>query len=194
MPVLAIRAAVLVLAAVVTTPQDPLREALNLGHTRDQGLFDSFNRGYQLTPSGTIDRAEIITEFRRAVMLVREREALGDYIQDSRTLSNALASSAGLVTVVVEARLNPLNTYMHAPSYELYVSTGPTTRPIAGKPFTREAVYPIGAPAGSGMVAVRLTASFPRADIEAASQPAVVVLNDRADVVWQARLDLSRYR
>ena len=194
MPSLAIRAATFVLAAVLTVSQDPLREALNLGHTRDQGLFDSFNRGYQLTPSGTIDRAEIITEFRRAVILVREREALGDYIQDSRTLSNALAPFAGLVTVVVEARLNPLNTYMKAPSYELYVSTGPSTRPIAGKPFTREAVYPVGAPAGSGMVAVRLTASFPRADIEAASQPAIVVLDDRADVVWQARLDLSRYR
>jgi hypothetical protein len=184
----------LALSARAVAPQDPLREALNLGHTRDQGLFDSFNRGYQLTSSGTVDRAEIVTEFRRAVMLVREREALGDYIQDSRTLSNALAAFAGLVTVVVEARLNPLNTYMHAPSYELYVSTGPTTRPIAGKPFTRDAVYPIGAPAGSGMVAVRLTASFPRADIEAASQPAIVVLDDRADVIWQARLDLSRYR
>jgi hypothetical protein len=188
--------AVLLVSALASAAatQDPLREALNLGHTRDQSLYDSFNRGYQLTTSGTIGRAEIVTEFRRAVMLVREREALGDYIQDSRTLSNALAPFAGLVTVIVEARLNPLNTYMNAPSYELYVSTGPTTRAVAGKPFTREAVYPIGAPAGSGMVAVRLTASFPRADIEAAAQPSFVVTDDRAEVLWQTRIDLSRYR
>jgi hypothetical protein len=191
------RALALVFLAALTVaavPQDPLREALNLGHTRDQSLFDSFNRGYQLTSSGTIDRAEIITEFRRAVMLVRERESLGDYIQDSPTLSNALAPFAGLVTVIVEARLNPLNTYAKAPSYELYVSTGPTTKPIAGKPSTRDAVYPIGAPSGSGMVAVRLTASFPRADIEAAAQPAIVVADDRAEILWQQRIDLSRYR
>jgi hypothetical protein len=127
-------------------------------------------------------------------MLVREREALGDYIQDSRTLSNALAPFAGLVTVIVEARLNPLNTYRNAPSYELYVSTGPATKPIAAKPYTREPVYPIGAPAGSGMVAVRITASFPRGDIEAAPQPAFVVTDDRAEVIWQQRIDLGRYR
>jgi hypothetical protein len=194
MPPLATRAAILALAAFAIAAQDPLREALNLGHTRDQSLFDSFNRGYQLTPSGTIDRAEIITEFRRAVMIVREQEAIGTYIQDSRALTSALAPFAGLITVIVEARLNPLNAYVKAPSYELYVSTGPSTKPIAGKPFGRDAVYPIGAPAGGGIVAVRLTASFPRADIESAAQPAIVVADDRAGVIWQARIDLSRYR
>jgi len=191
------RAIATVLAAALTIAwgsQDSLRDALNLGHTRDDALFDSFNRGYQLTVSGTIDSAEIITEFRRAAMLVRQREALGDYIQDTRALANALAASAGLVTFVVQARLNPLNTYQKAPNYELYVSTGPTSKPIAGKPSSREAVYPLGAPQGSGMIAVRLTASFPRADIEAAAQPAIVLTDDRAEVLWQARIDLTRYR
>jgi hypothetical protein len=194
MPSNAIRAAVLVLIAFAIPSQDPLRDALTLGHSKDQSLVDSFNHGYQLTASGTIGRAEIVTEFRRAVILVRERESLGDYIPDAHALTTALAPFAGLITVIVEARLNPLNTYTKAPPYELYVSTGPTTKPIAGKPFTREAIYPIGARAGSGMAAVRLTASFPRADIEAAAQPAIVVADDRADVIWQQRIDLSRYR
>ncbi len=194
MPSTAIRTAILALVAFAIPWQDALRDALTLGHSKDQSLVDSFNRGYQLTASGTIGRAEIVTEFRRAVMLVREREALGDYIPDSHGLSTALAPLAGLITVIVEARLNPLNTYTKAPPYELYVSTGPTTKPIAGKPFTRESIYPIGAPPGSGMAAVRLTASFPRADIEAAAQPTVVVADDRAEVIWQRRIDLSRYR
>jgi len=190
------RVRAILLAAVLSAAlaQDPLRDALNLGHTRDQVLFDAFNRGYALTASGTIDSAEIITEFRRAVLIIREREGLGDYIQDTRNLSNALAPYAGLVTFVVQARLNPLNTYAKAPNYELYVSTGTTTKPLAGKPFVREPIYPVGTTAGSGMVAVRLTASFPRADIEAASQPRVVVADDNANTIWQARIDLSRYR
>src|SRR5579864_6438733 len=96
-------ARVLLVALLSAAAQDPLREALNLGHTRDQALFDSFTRGYQLTTTGTMERA---------VMLVREREAVGDYIQDSRTLSNAPAPFAGRVTIIVEARLNPLNTFM----------------------------------------------------------------------------------
>jgi hypothetical protein len=194
MPSTAIGTAILAFVAFAIPWQDALRDALNLGHSKDQSLVDSFNRGYQLTASGTIGRAEIVTEFRRAVMLVREREALGDYIPDSHGLSTAVAPFAGLITVIVEARLNPLNTYTKAPPYELYVSTGPTTKPIAGKPFTRESIYPIGAPPGSGMAAVRLTASFPRADIEAAAQPTIVVADDRADVIWQQRIDLGRYR
>ena len=194
MPSSAILAAILALITFAIPLQDPLRDALTLGHSRDQSLVDAFHRGYQLTATGTIGRAEIVTEFRRAVILVRERESLGDYIPDSHALSTALAPFAGLITVIVEARLNPLNTYTKAPSYELYVSTGPTTGPIAGHPFAREPIYPIGAPPGSGMGAVRLTASFPRADIEAAAQPAIVVADDRAEVIWQQRIDLSRYR
>jgi hypothetical protein len=185
----------LIAACILALAQDPLRDALNLGHTHDQALFDSFNRGYQLTASGTIDSAEIITEFRRAVILVRDRDALGDYIQDTRTLSNALAPFAGLVTFVVQARLNPLNAYVKAPAYELYISTGPSTKPLAAKPYLREPVYPMGgAPPSAGMIAVRLTASFPRSEIESAPQPALVVTDDRAEILWQARIDLGRYR
>jgi hypothetical protein len=187
--------AILIAACTLALAQDPLRDALNLGHTHDDALLDSFDRGYQLTASGTIDSAEIITGFRRAVMLVRERDRLGDYILDTRTLSNALAPFDGLVTFVVQVRLNPLNTYAKPPAYELYISTGPATKPLAGKPYLREPIYPIGAaPVGTGMMAVRLTASFPRADIEAAPQPALVVTDDRAEILWQARVDLGRYR
>ena len=187
--------ATLIAACMLALAQDPFRDALNLGHTHDEALFESFNRSYQLAVSGTIDSAEIITEFRRAVILVRDRDALGDYIQDTRTLSNALTPFAGLVTFVVQVRLNPLNTYGKAPAYELYISTGPSTKPLAAKPYLREPIYPVGAAAPSaGMIAVRMTASFPRADIESASQPALVVTDDHAEILWQARVDLRRYR
>ena len=185
---------VLIVACVLALAQDALRDALNLGHTHDDALFDSFNRGYALTVSGTIDSAEIITEFRRAALLVRQREAIGDYIQDTRTVANALAPYAGLVTFIVQARLNPLNTYQQPPKYELYITTGPLTEPLAGKPFQREPIYPMNAPASAGMIAVRLTASFPRVDIESAARPSLVVTDDRAELLWQARIDLSRYR
>ena len=191
----AIAATLLALAALALAPQNTLREALNLGHTRDDALYDAFNRGYQLSVSGTIDSAEIITEFRRAVMLVREGEATGTYLQDAHALSVALAPYAGRVTVIVQARLNPLNTYAKTPAYELYISTGPSTKAIGPKPFARDPVYPVGGGGpGSPIVAVRLTATFPRADIDAAPQPSLVVTDDRAEVIWQARLDLSRYR
>jgi hypothetical protein len=176
--------------------QDSLRDALNLGHTRDEALYGAFNRGYQLAASGSVDSAEVITEFRQAVMLVRQRETLGDYIQDPRALSAALAPYAGRVTFVAQARLNPLNTYVKPPAYDLYVSTGPSTKPLAGNPSRRDPVYPPGTGPGLAgpLTGVRVTSTFVRADVEAAAQPSIVLTDDRAEIIWQARIDLSRYR
>jgi hypothetical protein len=189
-----IRVVILALAACAFTPQDSLQDAINLGHTHDETLFVSFNNAYSLTVSGSIDSAEVLTEFRRAVLFVRQRAALADYIQDTHTLANAMAPYAGLVSFVVQARLNPLNTYQKAPNYDLYISTGPSTPPLAGKPLTREPIYPVNMQKPSGMIAVRLTASFPRADIEAAPQPSLLLTDDHAGILWQTRIDLSRYR
>jgi hypothetical protein len=186
--------AILALSAFTLAPQDSLRDAITLGHTRDDTLFASFNSGYSLAVSGTVDSAEVMTEFRRAVVFVRQREALADYIQDTHTLASAMAPYAGLVTFIVQARLNPLNTFTKVPNYDLYISTGPSTPPLAGKPFARDPIYPVNMQPPSAMIAVRLTASFSRADVEAAPAPTLLLTDDHAGILWQTRIDLSRYR
>jgi hypothetical protein len=189
MPVRAIPLLALVLLAQV----DYAREAIALGKTHDDALYESFNKGYSLSPADTIDNAEIVTEFRRAVMLVREKVAMGDYAITERDLNTAIAPYLGKVTYIVQARLNPMNTFIKPPAYDLYVSTGPTSKPIAPENLKREPVYAIGPP-GSAIVAVRLEATFKRADILSARVPMLVVINDHADIVWQTRIDLSRFR
>jgi hypothetical protein len=186
---------VLVLAssAVPATQSDWLREAVVLGQTHDDALFESFNKGYSLAPTGTIEQAEIITEFRRAVLLVREKALAGDYSFREAQLAKALAPFKGLVTFIVRVRLHPLNTLVKVPAYDLYVSTGPRSPPIPAKDLKRDPIYALG-PMGSPLVGVRLEASFPRAEIERAAAPALVVTDDKAEVIWQARVDLSRYR
>jgi hypothetical protein len=170
------------------------REALGLGRTHDDALFESFNKSYELSPSGTIDHAEIITEFRRAVLIVRAHALQGDYAFGAEDLAKALAPYKGLVTFVVQVRLNPLNTLIKEPAYDLYVSTGPRSPPVAPKALKREPVYPPGGAPGSTPVAVRLEASFPRAEIERAPAPLLIVTDEKAEILWQARIDLSRYR
>jgi hypothetical protein len=44
------------------------------------------------------------------------------------------------------------------------------------------------------MSAVRLEGAFLRAEIEAAPSPVLVVTDDQANIIWKARIDLSRYR
>lgn len=171
---------------------DPLRDALNLGQTRDDALFASFNTSYNLPVSGTIDRMEIVTEFRRAVLLAREQMQQGHIGFDANDLAKAIDPFKGVVTFIVQVRLNPQNAFIKEPAYDLYVATGPKTPPIAARSLQRMPIGPQGAI--SPVLAVRLEASFVRADIERVEAPFLIVTDEKADTLWQVRLDLSRYR
>jgi hypothetical protein len=183
------------LLSVALAPQgNSPRDALRLGRTNDDALYAAFDSSYKLAVSGVIDSAEIITEFRRSVLIVRARALQGEYSFGDTDLIKAMAPFAGLVTCIVQVRLHPLNVFAKEPAYELYLSTGPRSPPVATKTMMREPVYPPGAEPGSTMVAVKLEASFPRAEIERAESPRLIVTDEKAEILWQARLDLSRYR
>jgi hypothetical protein len=188
---------VLVAAATATVARqaDEARDALNLGRTHDQALYDAFNAGYHLTPSGVVDSVEVITEFRRAVLIVREHAMRGEYSFTANDLAAALAPYRGLVTFIAHVRLHPLNTYAGPPAYDLYVRTGANSKPIASPRITRDPVYPPGSIGpGNAMTAIRLEAAFPRADIMTAAEPSLVLNDEHGTVLWQTRLDLSRFR
>jgi hypothetical protein len=191
MPVRPLPLAALLL--LVLPAQDFVRDAIALGRTRDAALYEAFNRGYELTAGGAIERAEIVTEFRRAVLLVRERADQGVYAVTERDLTLAMAPHRGKIGFVVQARLHPLHTYAKVPGYDLYIGTGPRTPPISTTDLERIPMYAIGPPGGP-LVGVRLEATFERADIAAARAPTLILTDDKADVLWQARIDLSRFR
>jgi hypothetical protein len=177
----------------VRAPQEALRDAVALGRTHDDGMIEAFNKGYSLSPSGPVERAEIITEFRRAVLIVREHALMGDYAFGAVDLPKALEPYQGQVAFSVTVRLHPLNTLVREPAYDLYVSTGPKSPPVASKAVKRDPVYAPG-PMGSPLTGVRLEAAFSRADIEGAAAPVLIVTDEKAEILWQARIDLSRYR
>ena len=193
MPIRTILFMVLLGAAAQTAPLSYARDALALGRTRDDALFESFNKGYSLAVSDIIETAEIITEFRRAVLLVRERTMQGDYVVTDATLTRAMAPHLGQIGFIVQVRLAPFNTFINPPAYDVYVSTGPTTKPLADKTLKREPVYALGPP-GSPIVGVRIQATFAKAEIERAKQPELIVIDDKAEIIWRARIDLSRFR
>jgi hypothetical protein len=182
-------------SALQASPSDEAHDAVALGRTRDPALYDAFHSGYYLTPAGEVEHAEVITEFRRAVLIVRQHADFGEYSFNETNLARALGPYRGLVTFTAQLRLHPLHNYAKPPSYEMYVRTGPSTPPIRPSTFKREGVYPPGSfdkpPAMTGFV---LELVVPRADISGAVEPALVIVNEAGDIVWQARLDLSRFR
>ena len=186
---------ILVLAlASAALPQLPdARDALRLGRTQDDGLYQAFTKGYALPVSEPVDAAEIITEFRRAVLLVHERARLGEFGFTERDLNVAITPYLGQVAFIVQARLNPLHTYAKVPPYELYLATGPLTAPLAGPELKRTAVYALGAVEGT-MIGVRLEIALRRAQIEAAPRPELILTDENANILWRSRIDLSRFR
>lgn len=169
------------------------REALRLGRSQDETLYAAFTKGYALAAADPVDAAEIVTEFRRAVLLVRDRALMGEFGFTERDLNAAIAPHLGLVTFIVQARLNPMHTYAKAPAYELYIATGPDTPPLAGRETKRDPVYALGG-MGAPLVGVRLEITLPRAQIEAAPRPELILTDERANVLWRSRIDLSRFR
>lgn len=190
--VLAALSSVAAFSPTARVQPDALRDALNLAQTRDDALFASFNKSYSLPASGTIDRIEIITEFRRAVLIAREQSQQGHFGFDANDLAKAIEPFKGLATFIVRVRLNPLNTFIKEPPYDLYVATGPRSPPIASKTLKREPVSPPGS--NNPVLGVRLEASFPRADIESSDAPFLIVTDEKGATLWQVRIDLSRYR
>ena len=186
------RATVLLIAFAVQPSYLP--DALRLGRSQDASLYAAFTKGYELTVSAPVASAEIITEFRRAVLIVREHMLRGEVGYTDHELTGALKPYIGQVTCIVNVNLHPLNTYSKMPSYDLYVRSGASSAPIASEaPIRRDPIYAMGPP-GSPLVGLRLEVTLSREQLDAARAPELIVTNENADVVWRGRLDLSRFR
>jgi hypothetical protein len=184
----------IVLLIAIAAQASYINDALRLGRSQDASLYAAFTRGYELTVSAPIASAEVITEFRRAVLIVREHMQRGEVGYTDHELAGAIKPHVGQVTFIVNVNLHPLNTYAKMPSYDLYVSSGATTAPIASDtPIRRDPIYAMGPP-GSPLVGLRLEVSLSREKLDAARAPELIVTNENADVIWRGRLDLSRYR
>ena len=158
---------------------DPLKDAAALGRTQDDALFESFNKGYSLTLSGD-DRA------RRDHHRVPARGPHRAGAARSRGTTSSAGTRwrrrscrSGLVTFIVQVRLHPQHAFNREPAYDLYVSTGPRSAPIASTGVKRQPVYPPGGGQGSPMVGVRLEASFPRAEFTRSAAPMLIVTDDK---------------
>jgi hypothetical protein len=72
----------------------------------------------------TVTQLEVVTEFRRLVLISEEHIFRGDWIftRSVRSGEEALAPSHGLATIRGTVRFNPLNTFTTPPAYLLAMS------------------------------------------------------------------------
>ena len=115
------------LVAVIEEPSDrDIANAFNLARASET-IRATFHKPYILPYSdATIERLEIITEFRRFVLSAEEQLAAGNWMlgrggfdQKGRTLKDLLRPFAGQVSVRARLRFHPHNSYVALPPFDI---------------------------------------------------------------------------
>jgi hypothetical protein len=138
-------AAVCVSAVIAAGPQaldaTALDQALRLARTRQPSELDRFTLPYLIVGGAPgSPTVEVITEYRRAVMLARQQVDQGNFSWSPRNLSQAVAKYEGLTTVRAEVWLPVTHAYVTTPPYrmDLYTAANRTVGSVQEK---REPIY-----------------------------------------------------
>jgi hypothetical protein len=93
-----------------------------------------FHGKYTFKPGDPIvQQIEVVSEFRRMVLITEERLRQGDWLfsQSVRSGEEALRPKRGLLTISARLRFSPLNAYVTAPDMTIAISPADTNRPLA---------------------------------------------------------------
>ena len=168
-----------------------VEEALKLARASelDRGRFHA---AYQAPVSGSsVESLEVITEYRRMVLLAEERLVLGQYGWLTREAEEALKPWKRTIALRAQVRLNPHNVYPTPPAIQIVLGRGPgELRPSRTQ---SDAKYGLTGGRGAGsMIAVVIEAVF---DAPAVGQRTLVVTvrgPDSPDFV--SSIDFARLR
>jgi len=170
-------------AIEVPLSQDGIERALIVGRAFDAERA-RFHRPYLISINdATVEQIEVITEFRRVVLLEEDRIRRGDHMFRLRQAEDALAPWRGRLTLVTRLRFHPLNTYVTAPLFEIAV--GPPA--IVALDVRRTILYAAQAEHPRRGTSIPLAGAIVEADFDAAtigqtSRVVRVVLDDK-DVI-----------
>lgn len=127
-------------AILVSVGNADLERALSLGR-RPEAERARFHAAYVFALNdATVEQIEVITEFRRAVIVVEDRAKFGDYMFGVRQLESAVRPFHDQVTIRARLRFHPMNTLPGIPDYEVRVGA-PDDRLLALGPTARSPIY-----------------------------------------------------
>jgi hypothetical protein len=140
---------------------------------------------------------EAITAYRRAV-LVAEQQLREGSRGSIKELAAALVPFANRVTVRVDAKLHPQHTFYGPPAYRVELRALEEER-IVPLEMAREPIYPLGTyPAGpgpnTGMVGVRVDATFDWGALMVKDCCDVLVFDELGRQVARQRVLFTSYR
>jgi hypothetical protein len=101
-----------------------INEAMLLGQSRSESVRARFHQPYRLEVGRPpIDYLDLVTPFRRVVLLAEERGQLGTGLSQREAIAG-LGDQAGEVQVRVEMTFHPLNVFVGVPEYTVELVAG----------------------------------------------------------------------
>jgi hypothetical protein len=108
--------------AAVDVPLDPraVTEAIAIGQSRNDRDRTRFHAPYRLPVNRSpIDYVDVVTPFRRVVLMAQSRAQIGDRSFGQRQALAMLDEGPAQIDIRVELTFHPLNTYVSVPSYQV---------------------------------------------------------------------------
>jgi hypothetical protein len=109
-----------------------LDEALSIGQSRIESVRARFHQPYRLQIARPpFDYVDVVTPFRRVVLLTEDRTNLGIRGFTTREAADALGTQAGVVELRVEMTFHPQNVFIGVPGYDLALAAPGTPDRLA---------------------------------------------------------------
>jgi hypothetical protein len=181
-----------ILGSLLVSPMDgaDIERALSIARARDAER-QQFHRRYVVDlPGQVVAQIEVITEFRRLVIIAEEHVLRGDWMftRGRRAGEDAIKGSRGVVTLKALVRLNPMNTFIDSPPYVLAVDDT-----VVATQLTPQYSVPFKARDGkalSSLIGVALEASIPAGGLGQSVKTVSVMLDRR--LAGSAAYDFSK--
>ena len=122
-----------------------IERAQALARARDAER-QQFHRRYVINlPDPIVTRIEVVTEFRRLVVIAEEHVFRGDWMftRSMRAAEDALKPMRGLVTIRAQVRFSPLATFIEPPPYALAVGAPSPGSPLGALDTQRMPQYSV---------------------------------------------------
>ena len=172
-----------------------MERALAIARARDAERQQFHSRYIFNIADPAVTQFEVITEFRRLVIIAEEHVFRGDWMftRGVRAAEQALAPSRGMLTIRAQVRLNPLNTFIVSPDYALAVGA-PSGRLVAvDTQLTAQFSVPFKNRQGktvTSLIGATLESTVPAEDIGQTSRPVAVTLDGKE--VARATVEFNR--
>jgi hypothetical protein len=174
-----------------------MERALSLSRARD-GERQQFHRRYLFDlPGPVVTQIEVVTPFRRLVLIGEDHVARGDsmFTRGLREAEAAIKPMRDLVTIRATLRFNPLNTFIESPPYSLALSgrTSDALEPIGTNLtplFSNEFKTRDGKKLVSSLIGATLESTFDAALAGQAARTVAVTLEGKE--VGHVLVDFSR--